>query len=670
MIGIKNYFRRPAYLAALVFLAVLPFFDGGTNFLAEMILLLLPLPLFLLGISRQEFHFARLTGKVIIAYLLFLIFTGVSVFSSASQIFSIPAFFHSLAIFLFFLLFLLSARKDDFRLNFLWLVGVGVILSFLSFWYLLPWSVKPTTGMNLVYATYGHNHLAGYLALILPANFVLFLAAKGRRLKIFWGLLLALFLLSLMLTFSRGAFLVFPLVFFLLLRSAGKLNLDRKVVGWLTVLLPVLMLLFIIGISYSQLGRRAREAAKDHWLVKQVVKPEVRASRFEYWQQGAEGFFARPLTGFGTGAFELVALRFQKRVAGWSNYAHNFYLQTLAESGIFAFLAFIGFLLLVFRPVLRRLRKKKDPWLLGLLAALLTSALYAAWDYDWHFPAVFLTFLFLIASLLVYFSRGVNSNTPGRCTGKMVGVLLLAVLSFLFGVSQLASEWFYQKGNYLAAIQLAPWPAVRTRLIGNKIFEKDFSLGEAVGQRIMRLSAADPSMAAWLADRYYFAGDNNQAEKYYRLAIDGNPLGNWRLYRRLGGIYQDRGKLDQKERLYQEFLAKLGPMKKGEFANNALAKEAYLIGLEYVRDGRLPAAIPWWRLATNFSPEWSYFAVELANFYQALGQKTAAKAALEDCLKYEAPKIHCQSVLTAWENGQPPEGPGDYQRKILQIPDY
>ncbi len=105
--------KRPIFSLLLVFLFVLPFLEGGTHFAAEVLILILPLPLFLLGTATKEINWKKFFGWPIIFWLAFLVFIGISVINSASLLFSIPAFFQLLAIFLFFILFLSVLKKED-----------------------------------------------------------------------------------------------------------------------------------------------------------------------------------------------------------------------------------------------------------------------------------------------------------------------------------------------------------------------------------------------------------------------------------------------------------------------------------------------------------------------------------------------------------------------------
>ena len=657
--------KRPVFLLLLVLLFFLPFLDGGTHFAAETLLLILPLPFFLLGTATKEINWKKFFGWPIIFWLAFLVFVGISVINSASLLFSIPAFFQLLAIFLFFNLFLLTTSKDSLQ-HAAWLVFiVSFLLCLLSFHYLLPWTEKPAE-MNLVYATYGHSHLADYLLLVIPFVLALFITSQKKR-GLFASLLI-FYLVCFVLTFSRGAFLVLPMVVLLMVVLVRPQSSLKKLLSWLLILIPLGLLLLVLVFSLSSFGTKAKLVQPRHWLVKQLVKPEFQAKRLDYWQQALEGFKERPFFGFGWGTFEIVALRFQKEIAGWSNYTHNFYLQVLGEAGILALFGFLSFLFLSLQRIWQLLMKnKRNPFLLGGFGAILASSLHSLVDYDWHFPAVFLTFLFLLANLLAWRYQSTKKILSLKLTkGFLIG---LSILVFGFGWVQLAGEYFYQKGDYQKPLILSPWPVVRARKMGDKIFEKDFVQGEEIGQKLISLSSQDPSMNYWLADKYYYRGEQGKAAEYYQKAINYNPLGNHYLYQRLGEIYGQLGEEEKREKLYQSFAEKLVKTKAFQKKDDRRARDLYLIGEDYFNQGRLEEVVFWWKKAIEGAPEWSYFHLELASLYMSLVEPGQAEAVLNNCLNFHHPKAHCQQYLERLSKKIDFEPPGYWRSRILAITD-
>jgi len=99
------------------------------------------------------------------------------------------------------------------------------------------------------------------------------------------------------------------------------------------------------------------------------------------------------------GTFRLISLRFRDLPIHYSAYAHNFYLQILAELGFFGFLFCLGFLFAALKKAFLLLIKRKDPLLIGLFWGLIFSCCQSVLDFGWHFPAIALTFLVLLGTL-------------------------------------------------------------------------------------------------------------------------------------------------------------------------------------------------------------------------------------------------------------------------------
>jgi O-antigen ligase len=87
------------------------------------------------------------------------------------------------------------------------------------------------------------------------------------------------------------------------------------------------------------------------------------ADRFQYWQAAISMFNENPFIGKGLGTF---MAHFSTYVPILNiSYAHNCFLQILAESGIFSLLAFLGFVFSVLYAGIKKFASTKDPILLG-----------------------------------------------------------------------------------------------------------------------------------------------------------------------------------------------------------------------------------------------------------------------------------------------------------------
>jgi O-antigen ligase len=109
-----------------------------------------------------------------------------------------------------------------------------------------------------------------------------------------------------------------------------------------------------------------------------------------------------PLFGVGVGNFQDIFPLYQPAAVGqvFYDYAHNDYLQLLAETGILGF----AFLMWAFSSVLyaagrfwHKAMGEQRVWLAGVLAGVVAMALHSLVDFNVHIPANALLFVTLLA---------------------------------------------------------------------------------------------------------------------------------------------------------------------------------------------------------------------------------------------------------------------------------
>jgi len=395
---IKKFFALNQSLILLsLILLILPFLDGGTSQIGQIILFIIPFPLFLFLLAKNDFKIK--TDSLFWLSSIFLILALVSLFFTISLSLSISALFRLLALYLFFHLSRAIINSPESLKMALWPVFfAGVSLSLLSLWFLLPWAVKPLSSLNLVSIKYAHNHLAEYLPFVLLPSISLFLSSKKKE-KLLFGLLTCFFFVVLLLTFSRTTFLFFPLILLMMLYHLKIKVKKEKILINIFLIGSILILAFISVMPFTEFGNKIFIENGFGFFTKRLIKPINYELRIDYWQQAWQGFWEKPLFGWGWGTFRLVSLRFQKFTAVNSWYAHNFYLQTLAELGLLGFLSLMAFLFTAFKKAFRNINQNKNPLLIGLFWALILSVCQSFLDFGWEFPAIFLTFLVFLGAL-------------------------------------------------------------------------------------------------------------------------------------------------------------------------------------------------------------------------------------------------------------------------------
>jgi len=395
---IKKFFVLNQSLILLsLLLLILPFLDGGTSLIGQILLFIIPLPLLFFLLAQNNFKIK--IDSLFWLSLIFVILALISLFYTTSLNLSLIAFFRLLAFFVFFHLSRIIINRPESLKMALWPVFfAGVSLSLLSLYFLLPWTVKPVSGLNLVSLRYAHNHLAEYLPFVLLPSISLFLSSQKKK-KLFFGLLTCFFFVVLLLTFSRTTFLFFPLVLLMMLYHLKIKIKKEKILVNIFLIGSILILTFISIMPFTEFGNKIFIEDGFGFFTKRLIKPINYELRIDYWQQAWQGFWEKPLFGWGWGAFRLVGLRFQKYATVHSWYAHNFYLQTLAELGLLGFSSLMAFLFIAFKKAFRNISQNKNPLLVGLFWALILSACQSFLDFGWEFPAIFLTFLIFLGAL-------------------------------------------------------------------------------------------------------------------------------------------------------------------------------------------------------------------------------------------------------------------------------
>lgn len=281
-----------------------------------------------------------------------------------------------------------------------------------------------------VYGTFiNRNHAGVYL--YLNAGLALALACwhlrrAGERaarggphlVAAFGSVLLALFAA---LTNSVGAVIVLgllvlvavPLALFRGFRDErGEVR--RGVWGTVAALFAVIIVLGSVA-DFGKLAEKAKGKADQYRLVGSDDRAPLRAAT---WRMAMD----RPWTGWGAGSYRWVSPVYQAeqkalqdergRLRVRALYAHNDWLQLLAEVGLFGLLPFAWFLHWLGRKVVAAFRPG-HPEAIPLAVLLLLFGLHATFDLLWWFTPL-LSVLALVVAILAAFTE---QSSAGRASG-------------------------------------------------------------------------------------------------------------------------------------------------------------------------------------------------------------------------------------------------------------
>ena len=259
------------------------------------------------------------------------------------------------------------------------------------------------------------NHLAGYLEMALALGIGLLLASSTRyrgdwrqRLrqgiemllspKVLARLLLAIMVIALVLTRSRMG----NTAFFASLMIAGFLALFlMKNKSRSTTILLSSLLVIDIAIVGTFFGVEKVADRIQNSSTESESRDEVTAATFEAWQD-------HPLFGLGAGSFyySYPSFRYAEHKSNLTTrYAHNDYVQFLAEFGLIAFLLLLGCVLYCFWQGIQAMRLRNSSLHQGMGFAsymgLMALGIHSTVDFNLQIPANAFMFMLLMAMSLI-----------------------------------------------------------------------------------------------------------------------------------------------------------------------------------------------------------------------------------------------------------------------------
>lgn len=301
-------------------------------------------------------------------WLVFLLILVVGIAVSFNRTDSISEFVRIFTIFSLFVLGVIAikTKKDLLQLTTVLIVSM-IIPSLVALYQLIT-----NTGLSLSYqdvpnrlfGTFAHPNLFAFsLTLSIALSLGMFFVANKPHQKWLYTLSFLAFLVLLILTYTRGAWILFAFMILI----AGILKLRK-------LLFFSAMALFLIYLSFPLVQERINSIT--------TLSPYSSISwRFELWKDGLEYSKEALLLGYGTGTSEELILERRGSHLG-SSAPHNDFLRILLENGLLGLAAFMGIFLSLSWKLLKEFliksREKDDLGFLFLLFLCFTIGLYAA----------------------------------------------------------------------------------------------------------------------------------------------------------------------------------------------------------------------------------------------------------------------------------------------------
>lgn len=402
----------------------------------------------------------------------------------------------------YFIVFVYIRRSKGIRFTNIIIIP-AIFLSIISFLYLLLFRLLPfpTGGLHLFFPTFGHNHLAGLLLFALPISIYRYIDIHEKK----WGLLTAFFLISLIFTYSRVAYIIVLFYLFVFFRKKAGQALAFSIVA--------ISVLYISIRIYSNIG------IKLDFLPKQIFKPIVFESvRLGYWKQAFEGFKLSPVFGTGLDTFRYISNRFATSQKNISLYAHNHFIQMFTESGIIGGSLFLLLIIFASAKALcyktsKQVRHDSFPLLLGVGGSVLNNLL----DYDWQIYSLFLYFWVTLGLLLP--KTGDHKDKSFSIITGFVSIIVM--VSTLLVILEKAS-WDANQSQKTASVAL----------INNQL-----DVARNNNDKAMRLDPYNTDFLVFRGNLEESTGDIRTARKYFVKSILLSPYGSKEIYRELLNTY-------------------------------------------------------------------------------------------------------------------------------------
>ncbi len=415
-------------------LVLTPFFSGGRNvYIQELIIIISSIALLLSLFTQKKEFKLYLPDVFLVGFLFFSLLSSIFSTSPYKSFASFSLLISYSFIYIVFSRLELDKKYKNFLLNLI--IGITSVLCFFGIWFYIFGNYVRLTSFF-----YWPNPFASYLLLILPISIYFLIKNKNNIKYKLYLLSTVLFISSLILTGSRGAFIALALgiIFaFIITKTRIKKSIIKS-----TLIIIILSIILTIGLNIL----KTNNFQIFYWNKEKISFSDGSTNiRLGYWQGAWDIFKDNKWAGSGLDTFGTIYPAYQKNPVNAGRFAHNYYLEILSEGGILVFLLFIGFIYSIFSIGLKA--KKKNNMLAYLLISTFMFLLHIGVDIGWSYSAN-LILLWMILGLIV--SGSYNKKQIYILNIKYLKFILI-VISILLITKETTSFLaynYYEKGIY------------------------------------------------------------------------------------------------------------------------------------------------------------------------------------------------------------------------------
>jgi len=354
-------------------------------------------------ILKESIHWKDVTGRWWILAL--LLWSGICFVSTISFTSSLSEWLRIASVLVIFVVAQHIAKHDQHFI--VWVINAvaisAVVPILVGFYQLVTYGGLSWGDLsNRIYGTFGHpNVLAFYMVMLLSVTIVRHFSAPHPHRSLLYPWILMIGIVTLLFTYTRGAWIGFGLVLFILgvFKYRKPLIITSAVVCLILVSGQVVNTVLINNFNLNlndiplvnRFTTRNDEADSINW-------------RLEVFQKMAPKVLDRPVFGVGLGNF--VTLRQQGDIGLFDDpEAHDDYLRLAIEIGIPGLLLYVGFLLtLLFSAWKHYWHAGKDAWqktyAIGFGGLILAFIIMSAGDNLLQETPVMWTFMLIVGSML------------------------------------------------------------------------------------------------------------------------------------------------------------------------------------------------------------------------------------------------------------------------------
>jgi O-antigen ligase len=258
-------------------------------------------------------------------------------------------------------------------------------------------------------STIGNSIMLGiYLLLIFFPTLAFALSEKNKKLKIFYGVSLLIFILGIAISGARAVYLGMIAGIFLFLLFFPKKLKQIKITA------ISLAIIIVLIITYANLNSTPPKIISQNKIANAVysqlsIKRALNDERFKAWQVIVKQIAEKPILGWGPENFSVGFDKYYdpKLVSsGWWDRAHNIFLDIGAQAGILGILAYISLFIALFwqlYKIKRTLNPESQILTTGLQATLAGYLVANFFSFD-NF-ATYIIFFFIVGYSLFLINK-------------------------------------------------------------------------------------------------------------------------------------------------------------------------------------------------------------------------------------------------------------------------